>query len=321
MTQPLVSIIIPCFDTADYVGEAIESALAQTYTSVEVIVIDDGSTDDSLDVIRSFGDRIRWETGPNRGACAARNRGLELSAGEIIQFLDADDLLYSQKLSRQVPQLKSGLADVVFCDVTAVDAVSGNELRHYHPHYSDSFQQCCADPITCPGPLMWKADLVEAGGFDIALPCAQERDLHIRMACLGYRFEHFPETLVTVRRRANSLSSDSLRVLDQHKQIVIRGYNILLKRDEATDDRCRALAGVLARDARAYLRYGMKDKAADYFSAAREIHSEGGLELAYSRPTRVLRQCIGPRLTEQLVDWRRRFQNGPDSDERVSTLS
>ena len=139
-----------------------------------------------------------------------------------------------------------------------------------------------------------------------SLPCAQERDLHIRMACLGYRFEHFPETLVTVRRRANSLSSDSVRVLDQHKRIVNRGFNILCERNEATDERRRTLAGVLARDARAYLRYGMNGKAADYFSAARKIHPDGGLESAYSPPTRLLRRCLGPQLTENLVDWRRR---------------
>lgn len=84
MMQPLVSIIIPCYNAADYVGEAIESALAQTYSPTEVIVIDDGSTDGSLDLLRSFGDRIRWETGPNRGACTARTRGLALAMGLVL---------------------------------------------------------------------------------------------------------------------------------------------------------------------------------------------------------------------------------------------
>jgi glycosyltransferase involved in cell wall biosynthesis len=68
MNNPLVSIIIPCYNAEEYVSEAIESALRQTYSNKEVIVIDDGSTDGSLDVIRSFGSRVRWETGPNSGA-------------------------------------------------------------------------------------------------------------------------------------------------------------------------------------------------------------------------------------------------------------
>ncbi len=97
-----VSIIIPCYNAEKYVAEAIQSALDQTYPHCEVIVIDDGSTDGSLEVIKCFGDKIRWETGPNRGGCAARNRGLELAQGEWIQFLDADDLISAEKIERQM---------------------------------------------------------------------------------------------------------------------------------------------------------------------------------------------------------------------------
>ncbi len=91
--MPLVSIVIPCFNAEGTVGEAIQSALDQDYPNREVIVIDDGSTDKSVDVIRTFGDSIRWETGPNRGGNVARNRGLELARGTLIQFLDSDDIL------------------------------------------------------------------------------------------------------------------------------------------------------------------------------------------------------------------------------------
>jgi len=100
--SPLVSIIIPCYNAEKYVAEAIQSALDQTYSNCEVIVIDDGSTDGSLDVIKSFGDKIKWETGPNRGGCAARNRGFDLSRGEWIQYLDADDALHSEKIQHQM---------------------------------------------------------------------------------------------------------------------------------------------------------------------------------------------------------------------------
>ncbi|MGN6552937.1 MAG: glycosyltransferase [Verrucomicrobiota bacterium] len=101
--HPLVSIIIPCYNAEKWVAEAIQSALDQTWPNKEVIVIDDGSTDGSLALIKSFGERIRWETGPNRGGCAARNRGLRLAQGEWIQYLDADDLLHPKKIAVQMP--------------------------------------------------------------------------------------------------------------------------------------------------------------------------------------------------------------------------
>ena len=102
MSSPLVSIIIPCYNAEQYVAEAIQSALDQTYPNCEIIVIDDGSTDGSLDVIKTFSDRVRWETGPNRGGCVARNRGLELARGEWIQFLDADDRITPEKIESQI---------------------------------------------------------------------------------------------------------------------------------------------------------------------------------------------------------------------------
>src|SRR5215813_6146334 len=101
-----VSILIPCFNAERWIAQAIESGLAQTYEEKEVIVIDDGSRDGSLEVIKSFGDRIRWETGPNCGGNAARNRLLQLARGRWLQYLDADDYLLPTKLERQVAFLR-----------------------------------------------------------------------------------------------------------------------------------------------------------------------------------------------------------------------
>jgi glycosyltransferase involved in cell wall biosynthesis len=102
----LVSIIIPCYNAQAYVAEAIQSALNQTYPHCEIIVIDDGSSDGSLEIIKSFGAAIRSESGPNRGGCAARNRGFSLSRGGWIQFLDADDRLAPNKISAQMEALR-----------------------------------------------------------------------------------------------------------------------------------------------------------------------------------------------------------------------
>src|SRR6516162_5899582 len=114
-----VSILIPCYNAERWIAHAIDSALAQTWNEKEVIVVDDGSTDSSLDVIRGFKDRIRWETGSHRGGGAARNRLLELAYGQWIQYLDADDYLLPNKIAHQMGFIAANMGlDVVFGPAT-----------------------------------------------------------------------------------------------------------------------------------------------------------------------------------------------------------
>ncbi|MBI4317609.1 MAG: glycosyltransferase family 2 protein [Chloroflexi bacterium] len=102
MKTPLVSVIIPVYDHARYLAPAIESVLAQTYEPLDTIVVDDGSTDASADVARSYFPTVRYSLQPHFGAGAARNRGVELAEGVFFAFLDADDLWSEHKLSRQM---------------------------------------------------------------------------------------------------------------------------------------------------------------------------------------------------------------------------
>lgn len=112
---PTCSIVIPCYNKQAYVAAAIDSALAQG-DGCEVIVIDDGSTDHSAEVVSRYKDRIIWETGSNRGGSAARNRGLALARGRYIQFLDADDVLPEGKVAAQIAVLEAaGDGDMAFC--------------------------------------------------------------------------------------------------------------------------------------------------------------------------------------------------------------
>ncbi|MEE9166833.1 MAG: glycosyltransferase [Candidatus Neomarinimicrobiota bacterium] len=117
MSQSLVSVIIPCYNAEKWVGEAIQSCLEQAYRPIEIIIIDDGSTDSSLTIIKHYGERysdlIRYESQPNRGAPSARNRGFELSRGDYIQWLDSDDRMARGKLQCQVSILQNDKADVV----------------------------------------------------------------------------------------------------------------------------------------------------------------------------------------------------------------
>ncbi len=313
--RPLVSIIIPCHDAAAYIGDAIQSALDQTYPMKEVIVIDDGSSDESLRIIRSFGDAVRWETGPNRGGNAARNRGLALARGLLVQFLDADDLLHPEKLERQVP-LALAHPDCLVYSTYACIGPGGEPLsepRRHAPPYKGEDPVVFAltqRSISTPAPLHWREDLLAVGGFRTNLPAAQERDLHIRLACHGRGFYFHPEALVKVREVEDSVSSDWRRVLDQYSNIVQRVHEQLREEGQLTDSRREALAGLLAIGGRAYLKLGVPEYAHRYFAEARHLHPNGGLKYAYNGVSLRLARVIGPRIVQRLSNlkgWLRRF--------------
>jgi glycosyltransferase involved in cell wall biosynthesis len=312
MSHPLVSIVIPCHNAERYVGDAIRSAIGQTYPNVEVIVVDDGSTDGSLDVIRSFGAAVRWQTGANSGGCAARNRGIGLARGELIQFLDADDWLDTDKLARQVEVILRREADLVFCNARIVSADTGETIRELARRYSgeDPVVWMLRGTLQTAAPIHWKHHLDRVGGFRVGLPCSQERDLHLRLACAGLTFQHVPEKLYTVRRVQKSVSSNSERVLDQHRDLVWHAHGILRASGLLTPARAAAFAALLAHDARWYLRLKAPEKAWRYFADALLLHPSGGLDDAYGRITRILRRVFGAKFTERLIVAQRALRAG-----------
>lgn len=111
----MVSVVIPTYNRADVVGRAVESALAQSYRELEVIVVDDGSNDGTCDVLKEFGDRIRVIPQKNSGPSAARNRGVHEARGEVISFLDSDDVWLPGKIEAQMKILEHGGEDVCCC--------------------------------------------------------------------------------------------------------------------------------------------------------------------------------------------------------------
>ncbi|MFN9557622.1 MAG: glycosyltransferase family 2 protein, partial [Dolichospermum sp.] len=112
----LISVIIPCYNCERFLQETLESVFQQTFTNYEIILVDDGSTDKTADIIKSYDSKVRAEFTPNRGASAARNLGTSLATGEFIQYLDADDLLLPDALEKRITSLKVSGADVVYSD-------------------------------------------------------------------------------------------------------------------------------------------------------------------------------------------------------------
>jgi cellulose synthase/poly-beta-1,6-N-acetylglucosamine synthase-like glycosyltransferase len=197
----LVSILIPSFDAAAWVGDAIESALAQTHPEIELVVVDDGSTDDTPAVLERFGGRVRWERGPRRGANAARNRLLELSRGAWLQYLDADDLLLPEKVARQLEAAQEAGADLVASPWrTERGAIRG--LRRGADPWVGFFDGALG--VTSSN-LFRRAALLDAGGWDERRRAAQEVDVLQRLLRNGARVVFVDEALC-VKRRVNPRS-------------------------------------------------------------------------------------------------------------------
>lgn len=207
--QPLVSIIIPCYNSAAYVAEAIESALAQTYPHCEVVVINDGSQDSSGKVIERYQDRVRYLQTENLGACHARNLGLKAANGERVQWLDADDVLrphcVESKLTMSSGNTHCGNHIVPICDVAAMPGGTLPAIWN-RPRY-DLFTGLAHGTPPTPAPLHYTTDLLAVGGFREDLPCAQEFDLHLRLlAKRKCEFISTGEVGVDIRTHDNNLS-------------------------------------------------------------------------------------------------------------------
>jgi glycosyltransferase involved in cell wall biosynthesis len=309
----MISIIIPSFNSGSYIVAALQSVLLQAHRPLEIIVIDDGSTDDSLAVIARCAaqhpDLIRYESGPNRGAPAARNRGLELAQGEYIKFLDADDLLLPDCLARQVAQASALPPDaraIVYGDALWTDG-SGAPIPG-HPHRPRRPQE---DPvvhiveqsplITCP--IHRRAYLEEIGGFDLTIPKGQEFDLHLRLVLAGVDFIHHPGAVFQYRQHPTParISNRPLASRDPlaYARIAQRQMDLVRRqRGELSPDLSAIFAHRLWSYGRALQREGAHAAAAHYFAAARQLSPRDCVVGNPPYPTLV--KLFGPRLAEGL---------------------
>jgi len=254
---PLVSILIPCYNAERWVGDAIRSALAQTYEPKEVIVVDDGSTDGSLEVMKSFGDAIRWESGPNRGACEARNRLTALSRGEWLQYLDADDYLMPDKIAKQMDVVQQ-----TDCDMVVSPWVTDTEGTLYAPDIRDPWVSFFESRIGNTISNLWRKEvLLAAGGWDPRQLRYEEGLLFVRMLVTGARVACCP-TAIAVARSVNPASISHQGVLSAVKHgapVVDEATSFLISSGAMTPERRFAAAMNLLRQAR--LLWHLGDKA------------------------------------------------------------
>ncbi len=197
MSNPLVSVIIPTFNRGGVVARAIDSVLGQTYHPVEVVVVDDGSTDATPEVLKTYGDAIVRVVQDNAGPSAARNRGIRESRGELIGFLDSDDLWLPSKLERQVDLLTKVGPEVPCCLCDSLIRMPGGEERSsfeiawLRPGESQGLWLNPAAVLASRFVLFSQAVLVrrgvllDCGGFDEHLWLMEDHDLALRLALRG----------------------------------------------------------------------------------------------------------------------------------------
>lgn len=245
----LVSIIIPCFNAERWIAEAIDSALKQTYPQVEVIVIDDGSTDGSLDIIKRYENKIRWESKENQGGNYARNRGFSLSTGSYIQYLDADDYLLPQKIEKQTACLLESGADAIYGDWRHQqhldDGTSVLEGIKTSGYKEDVLEALLSGWWVSPACLLFTRTAVEkAGGWDEQLQAGQDRDFFTAVAMSGAVVVYQPECDSIYRRYGNvTVSTQSKgRYLSNHQRILEKNEQQLSNNGKLTEKYQKALA-------------------------------------------------------------------------------
>lgn len=208
----VVSVVIPAYNARDTLGVALESVLSQTFRDREVIVVDDGSTDDTREVAEAFGSGVTCISRPNGGVSSARNAGIERAAGRYVAFLDADDRWAPDKLARQVALLDAR-SEVGLCFVGAKRVDGGmNVLERMpaveHPDFTAALLLGSQVVTACSSSSVTRRELLVAiGGFDSRFSQCADWDFALRMS-LRTRIAAIDEPLVLYRTAAGNMSSD-----------------------------------------------------------------------------------------------------------------
>jgi len=184
--KPLVTVIIPTYNRGWVVQEAIDSVLDQDFRDYELIVVDDGSNDNTREILGAYGKAITVLQQSNRGVSAARNRGIAEATGRFIAFLDSDDLWLPRKLTTQVKFFEENAAAVInqTQEIWIRNGLRVNPKKRHHKFSGMIFERSLALCLVSPSAVMIKKSLFDAvGAFDENLPACEDYDLWLRISC------------------------------------------------------------------------------------------------------------------------------------------
>jgi glycosyltransferase involved in cell wall biosynthesis len=229
---PTVSVVIPAYNAAWCVRKAIDSVLAQTWRDLELIVVNDGSTDDTQRVLAGYGDRIQVISQSNGGMSNARNAGIRAARGEFIAFLDSDDWWLPEKLERQVALMRTR-PELGFCSCAArVEDVEGDLLNLWKcpawtgPFLVHLFQSGADVPGSCSGVLAYRRIVLAVGAFDETLRGVEDPDLWIRLAAVS-EYACLPESMAVILRRPGSVSRNLEAMRNSAVQVMKKNRHLL----------------------------------------------------------------------------------------------
>lgn len=233
LNKPLVSVVIPNYNYARYLTETLQSVIQQTYQNIEVIVVDDGSTDNSIEVIEALAKedpRIKLVAKKNGGLSSARNAGIRNCSGDYIAFLDSDDKWEPGKISSQIKALKVFSCDVVFSDYKFYR----NDVLENRPEFEFKERLSVTDFIgsnpvlgSASSILMKKEVVAKTGFFDENLNSVEDLDYWTRIAINGFSFQFVNEKDVILRLHPVSMVNNSLKMHMNHSQVLLKQLELI----------------------------------------------------------------------------------------------
>lgn len=226
MTDKKVSIVIPCYNCTEHISDAVNSALDQDHENIEIICVNDGSTDETPQLLESIkakaAGKIQVFHNENRGASTARNFGLSKSTGAFIQFLDADDLMVKNKLSVQLNAFENTTDFIVSDRKEVSDDLTETISEITFKKFAENFLESAITEMTgmTGAPLYRKKCIEEINGYNPDLETAQDWDFHIRLILNGARGLYVPGFYYLNRKLKISLSSDYIKVGEDMTRVI-----------------------------------------------------------------------------------------------------
>lgn len=217
----MISVVIPTYNRAELTKRAAQSVLSQTYKDIELIIVDDGSSDNTAEVVASLNDsRVRYVYQENSGACVARNNGIEHASGEYIAFHDSDDIWHADKLEKQIAVLQKQNADVVFCRMNKM--LDGRKVGTVSDFFQEGFLGKTVLPFSIgTQTLLGKSEVFKTNRFDPDMPRFQEFETLVRVQ-KNYSIYCMDESLVDYILQADSISMNPKKFL--------QAWNLMLEK-------------------------------------------------------------------------------------------
>lgn len=278
----MVSVVIPTYNRGWIIREAIDSVLNQDFKAFELIVVDDGSTDNTQGILYSYRDKIKVIRQENKGVSAARNKGIVSSSGTYIAFLDSDDLWLPGKLETQLEFFRNN-PDALICQTEEIWVRNGRRVNPGKKHKKVSgffFEKSLELCMVSPSAVMMKRDLLNMSGlFDETLPACEDYDMWLRINCRCPI--HLIDTPLILKRGGHKDQLSRMHSLDKYR---IRSIKKLLEGDLLSEDQRKLAVKVMTEKCLVYAegcrKRGRKDEALDYMKLAEVCSISGSLPVS-----------------------------------------